>query len=257
MSIGSTTAKNGFRNEDEIVAKFNDWESDADAQEWLSIMGYEIDKIENVKAIKISGQKTDIQVQIEIMIKLKGAVGIENIQIKLVSNKSGFNQIDKRWVKEYVKMWDIPDDVADLLKRYCGELKPNISNPRDERRMFIDEFAPMDQEKLIDFFKNHKFLIVSDILRGRGAFATEWILVVQKFNGVRWLLITINKAINFYGNQEVVVTNTGNLRIGKIGVQRKGGDGGKPTANMLQFKLDPIDMFTPFCSFIKETEEFQ
>ena len=35
---GSQIAKSGFRNEDDIINKFNNWESDKDAQEWLKIM---------------------------------------------------------------------------------------------------------------------------------------------------------------------------------------------------------------------------
>jgi len=35
----------------------------------------------------------------------------------------------------------------------------------------------------------------------------------------------------------------GNFRIGRITKQRKGGDGGRPTANMLQFKINPAELF--------------
>ncbi len=57
-------------------------------------MNYDLDEIEFVKAIKLSGYKTDVQVQITI--KLKKAIDVENLQVKLVSNNRGFNQIDKR-----------------------------------------------------------------------------------------------------------------------------------------------------------------
>lgn len=40
--IGSQTAKNGFKNKDDIVEKFNDWKKDQDAQAWLAIMKYKI-----------------------------------------------------------------------------------------------------------------------------------------------------------------------------------------------------------------------
>ena len=30
--LGSQTAKNGFKNEDDIVVKFNDWKKDQDAR---------------------------------------------------------------------------------------------------------------------------------------------------------------------------------------------------------------------------------
>lgn len=256
MSNGSETAKRGFRNEEVIAEKFNNWINDSDAKEWLEIIGYALKDIESVRAIKISGKKADIQVQIDIQIKLKRAIGIENIQIKLVSNKTGFNQIDKRWLKEYKRMWDMPLEVYEILQLYCGEKKPIIPNTKDKRRMFLNELPEKDQLKVLSFFNANKFLIVSDILRGRGAFAAEWILVVQRLETVKWLLISINEAINFYGNQDIYITKAGNIRMGKIGIQRKGGDSGKDTANMLQFKLDPIDMFEPYWRRIREIDTF-
>ncbi|MEQ1762789.1 MAG: hypothetical protein ABL984_06525 [Pyrinomonadaceae bacterium] len=35
------------------------------------------------------------------------------------------------------------------------------------------------------------------------------------------------------------ITRAGNLKIGRITMQRKGGDGGRETAKMLQFKINP------------------
>ena len=37
---GSQTAKDGFKNEDDIVRKFNNWKIDKDAQAWLILMKY-------------------------------------------------------------------------------------------------------------------------------------------------------------------------------------------------------------------------
>ncbi len=68
-------------------------------------MKYNLSEIEYVKAVKISGHKTDVQVQIKDTIKLKEAIDVENIQVKLVSNKKGFNQIDKRWIDKYKELW--------------------------------------------------------------------------------------------------------------------------------------------------------
>ncbi|MGL4347385.1 MAG: hypothetical protein ACRCR9_04825 [Chitinophagaceae bacterium] len=52
---GSQTAIDGFRNEDDIVKKFNEWEKDKDAQIWLVLMNYKLFEIEGVIAVKISG----------------------------------------------------------------------------------------------------------------------------------------------------------------------------------------------------------
>lgn len=45
--------------------------------------------------------------------------------------------------------------------------------------------------------------------------------------------------INFYGG-EVVFSLQGSLKIGKVTMQRKGGDGGRESAKMLQFKINPL-----------------
>lgn len=240
--LGSQTAKNGFLNEDDIVIKFNNWKKDLDAQKWLIIMDYKLENIEYVEAIKISGYKTDVQAQVSI--KLKKALDVQNLQVKLVSNPKGFNQIDKRWVDNYQEMWEIPKPILSILKRYTGEEKPSISNPKDKRRMFADEFEETEKRKILNWLKKNKALIVSDILKGRGKFAAEWMLVAQKDNkNSRWILKPMNFCMNHFGNGEIEITKRGNFKIGTITMQRKGGDAGRQTANMLQFKINPAELF--------------
>lgn len=205
-------------------------------------MNYDLNQIEFVKALKLSGYKTDVQVQVSI--KLKEAFDIQNLQVKLVSNPKGFNQIDKRWTDKYVEMWNISSDVISILKRYTGEIKPNIPNPKDKRRMFAYEFSEKEQSLVLDFLNKNKALIVSDILKGRGQFSAEWILVAQKVKAnSRWILKPMNFCLNHFGNSAVEITPRGNFKIGRITMQRKGGDGGRPTANMLQFKVNPAELF--------------
>ena len=84
INLGSQTAKEGFKNEKEIVEKFNNWKNDSEARKQLSIMHYNLDEIEYVKAVVLNGYKADINVQIQI--KLRKAVDTENIQVKLVLN---------------------------------------------------------------------------------------------------------------------------------------------------------------------------
>ncbi len=240
--LGSLAAKAGFRNEDDVVVKFNNWKNDIDAQKWLEIMDYSLEEIENVKAIKLFGFKTDVQIQ--VVIKLKTAIDIQNLQIKLVSNKAGYNQIDKRWVDQYIIMWDIPESIAIMLKKYTGEINDFDKDNRDKKRKFAYEFSIDDQNLLINWIKSNQSLIVSDILRGQGKFAAEWMLIVKRDNeNTRWILKSMNFCLNFFGNGEVSITKRGNIKIAKITVQRKGGDGGRKTANMLQFKINPAELF--------------
>lgn len=242
QELGSQTAKNGFKNEKDIVQKFNNWQTDTEAQHWLRLMQYDIKEIEYVKALVLSGFKADVQVQITI--KLKEAIDAENIQVKLVSNLKGFNQIDKRWIDKYVEMWEIPNNVSDLLKQYTGEILPLVNNRKDSRRTFANEFSEADQKTLLDWLNNNKSLIVSDILKGRGKFSAEWMLVAQKVDdSARWILKPMNYCLNFFGNGDIEITNRGNFKIGRITMQRKGGDGGRKTAQMLQFKINPAELF--------------
>lgn len=239
---GSQIAKNGFNNEDDIAEKFNNWRTDSESQLWLFIMGYKYEDIEYVCAVVLHGSKTDVQVQITV--KLKEIIDAQNIQVKLVSNKNGFNQIDKRWVDRYAELWSIPSEVVNIFKRYTGEISPDIVSPKDKRRMFINEFSIDDRFILHTWLERNKGLIINDIIKGRGQFAAEWMLVVQKINHYsRWVLHPINLCINHYGQGGIEFTKRGNIKLGNVTIQRKGGDSGKETANMLQFKINPSEMF--------------
>ncbi len=245
IALGSKTAKGGFKNEQDVIDKFNNWKTEKIAQEWLAEMNYKIDDIEFVKASKVRGQyKADIQVRITILIKLKSQEDLQNLQVKLVSNPQGFNQIDKRWVDKYAELWNIPSDIIKILKLFTGEIKPIKNGLRDPRRMFLDEMGKSDQDKLVDFFKHNKILVISDVLKGRGEFSADWTLVILKMNGEsKWVLKSINEVMNIFGSGDVRITREGSLKIGKIGMQRKGGDGGRDTAKTLQFKINPVELF--------------
>jgi len=240
--LGSQTAKNGFKNERQIVDKFNNSQNDIEAKKWLELMQFDINEIEFVKAVVISGYKTDIQVQVTI--KLQTAIDVENIQVKLVSNSKGFNQIDKRWVDKYIELWDIPLKISSILKQYTGEQLPIINSPKDLRRTYANEFEEKEQILLIQWLTENKTMIVNDILKGRGKFAAEWMLVTQRVaDFTKWTLKPMNYCLNFYGNGDITITKRGNLKIGRITMQRKGGDGGRKTAQMLQFKINPAELF--------------
>lgn len=235
VTLGSRTAKNGFRNETEIAAKFNNWKTDEDARMWLATMNFTPAELESVSAAKPHGEKADVQLKI----KTKAGEFTEGISIKLVSNPAGFNQIDKRRLAQYARMWDMPGDVAAALKLFVGETKPYKAS-RIPERMFLNEFEAETQRKIVEFFRAKKSEIVDDLFRGDGPFAARWFLVALKgTDKPRWILRSTTDAAKFFSEGDVRITRNGNLRIGRITMQRKGGDGGRETANMLQFKINP------------------
>jgi hypothetical protein len=236
---GSRTAKSGFKNETEIAAKFNNFRSDTDAQRWLAAMNYRIGDIVTVVATKPHGEKSDIEVRVKV-----GSVDKrEGISIKLVSSAMGFNQIDKRWLATYAKMWKMPASVQTALKHFLGEVPPSKPG-RNPKRMFLTELDADSQQAIVEFFSNNKMQIVSDLFEGDGVHAASWLLVAYKATpNTRWTLRRSTDVVKFFGEGPVVITKQGNLKIGRITMQRKGGDGGRETAKMLQFKINPAELF--------------
>ncbi len=269
--LGSKTAKGGFANEKAICKKFNSWQNDNETKEWLQIMGYNINKLDSVSAIRVpvrikkeelkkftitvedydefaKFKKSDAQIR--LVIKIGKILKIENLSLKKANANADYNQIDKRTVDAYQEMWRFDDEIALWLKLFTGEINPQEQNSlveniklRDERRLFIDEMPTMIQEKIIQFFQKNKILIINDILKGRGGLSANWMLVTKlnkKEKTTTWTLQDINTVMNFFGNGEVIISSSGSLHIGKITVQRKGGT---PDPTKLQFKFKPCELF--------------
>ncbi len=258
--IGSATAKGGFQNERDVAKKFNDWKNDDDSKKWLEIMGYKINDIESVCAKVLSGHKTDVQVKIILIINLSDGICIENLSLKKANSNSDYNQIDKRWVDTYKSLWNFSDDVSNALKKFTGEISPkdllekgeisqefyNNLKDKDKRRLNMYELTEKERDSIINFFIKNKILVVTDLFKGRDNIPPTWMMVTRyDINNkvTTWILTPINIAMNFFGDSDIKITSKGSLSIGKITMQRKGGDNGRKTANMLQFKIHPNLLF--------------
>lgn len=253
--IASRTARGGIQAEHDVVDKFNNWRCDEDAKRWLRNMNYDLSTIESVEARNIGGKSEKADVAVSVIVKsLKQGKdrrriveSVENIQVKKVSNKHGSNQMERRQVDKYVIPWHIPADVVHTLKLFTGELPPDRPDTIDSERMYMEEVSEDEREQLRKFLCDNMVMIISDIVRGRGRYAVEWMIVIHEYNvdGVNQyddILISINEAINYYVGDHTVSfpssrrngTQCG-IRIGRVTMQRKGGDG----ATDLQFKSDP------------------
>lgn len=105
VRIGSETAKGGFANERAIAKKFDDWKIDGEAQKWLTTMSYNLNDLRKVEVIILHGYKTDVQ--IKVIITSKEAISVQNLSIKKANSDADFNQVDKRCVDHYAKLWNI------------------------------------------------------------------------------------------------------------------------------------------------------
>ena len=187
--IGSHTAKGGFENEYDIVEKFNNYKTDIEAKKWLSIMGYDFEKIGTLIAIPIpvrisknkatefgatpekiddtiKYKKADVQVQLEI--KVDDVIYRENLSLKKANKGANFNQIDKRPVETYQNMWGFSDSICETLKKFTGEILPTKEesvNLKDTRRWYLNELPKEKVDELISFFETNKVLVFNDILK--------------------------------------------------------------------------------------------
>jgi len=270
--IGSLTAKGGFLNEADICQKIINFKEDYEAKQWLEIMGYDSAKIDSIEAIQIPVRinkkkaiglgvteekyeetirykKADVQVRIEIVID--DVVYVENISLKKANRTAGFNQVDKRPVSTYRAMWGFDDEIEHWLKLFTGEILPKdildsreLTQIKDQRRLFFYEIPKDIVEKIIKFFNDNKFLIISDIIKGRGGLSAEWFLVTRKdtkdSDQMDWILKDINTTCNFYAQGDVELSPRGSLKIGRVTMQRKGGT---PDPTSLQFKINPLAIF--------------
>lgn len=219
---------------DRIPPKINDEE--------LRRLVVQAKKLEETKKYK----KADVRIRVKN--KVCGTCFFEYLSLKKAKAKADYNQVDKRPVDTYKEMWGFSDEIELWLKLFTGELTPYVyrhlfgnKQLRDHKRLFIDEMPINTQNDIIKFFTNNKIAVVSDILKGRGALTADWFLVTKQDRcSLSWVLKEIDYVLNHYGQGEVVVSPKGNLYIGRITMQRKGGT---PDPKSLQFKISPNSLF--------------
>ncbi len=144
-------------------------------------------------------------------------------------------------------------EVKNIFKRYCGEVghRPrDLLNERqlreisDKRRFKMNELSEAYQEQMLNFLNKNRKKIVKDVISGSGKASAKWMLLVEEKDGSpqRSVLLPIKMVIE-HCNGRASITERGNLKLGEITIQRKGGDAGKDTSQMLQFKFSPRRLF--------------
>ena len=118
----------------------------------------------------------------------------------------------------------------------------------------MDELSDRQREQVVSFLNKKKKKIVQDVMAGRGRGAARWMLAVEERLDAspKSALVRMDAVVRYYAEGPALITKTGNLKLGRITIQRKGGDAGKRTAQMLQFKFSPRDLFA-----IREAHVFE
>ena len=230
----------GLENERNIIRRFNEWRDDTEVGGWLEALGINLPDVKFVQASKVKRDEENREVKPDVQLKVnsRGSDFLFKISIKYVSNpRRGSNHVDKRWVDDYASLWNIPANIALMLKEFTGE------STGKGKRIYLNKRTVLEQQDLRNFFSHHKQKVVSDVLKGSAPNQAEWMMISHGPRNVH-LIKPMKAALDHFGFGPVMITPRGGLRIGQIKVQCKGGDRGKPTANKLQFKIDPIELFS-------------
>lgn len=256
--MASKAARWGIKIEQRLIDAINNRNRDALGQRI-------IESIESSLGLKFESclaQKASSRLKADIIIMCDNRRLL--ISVKEFDVKADYNHVERDYVDSYAKRWDMPTDVYVALKMFVGEVdkqkKPSsIDNLIKEakslnmtpgeltktRRIYLDQMDPQARNTLINFFKTNKERILKEIFTGSENI-NFFVIVKRENDMVSYYLLTTEDMLNIYGEGDVALSD-GNLRIGKVILQRKGGNHRTKSgwtdkaASQLQFKIRPSE----------------
>ncbi len=290
----SHVAKGGFSIERLIVNHINNG-TDVGAKliECIShVLGI---SCKSYHAERLHGRKADIKIICdgnEIL-----------VSVKSYRPEADYNHVERNFVEEYKRRWNMPECVYVALKMFVGEInqedKPiphedlekeaksiSLSDFNNEaqqritrgllshgeyikildevkkkgispgllgkmRRVTFDKLRDYDPElsrSVIEYFSKMKHTIVRDVLVDNEPIKIFIVVrreIYKDLEKLYYYVAEANKVIEVYSQGDVRITDRGNLLIGNIELQRKGGNQWRGrkwvdiVANQLQFKIRP------------------
>lgn len=249
----------------------------------------------NYHAEQLHGRKADIKIVCDDNEIL--------VSVKSYKPEADYNHVERNFVEEYKRRWNMPERVYIALKMFVGEVdregKPishedmekeaesislddfnNEAQQRiahgllsqDEYNKILDEvnkkgispgllgkmrrvtfdklrdYNPELLQSVIEYFRRIKHDVVRDVLIDNEPikiFIAVRREIYKDLEKLCYYVAEANKVIEVYSQGDVKITDRGNLLIGDVELQRKGGNqwrGGKwrdTVANQLQFKIRP------------------
>jgi hypothetical protein len=136
-----------------------------------------------------------------------------------------------------------------LLQCFTGEKLPILYDEqktfRKKNRMFLDELKESDLKELLSYFETHKESFLQTAFLGlEKELEPHYLVCIQGSDLSSAKFINMSKVLSLALNGPVELTPRGSLKIGKVTLQRKGGDGGRESAKDLQMKIKPKDFIS-------------
>ena len=264
---GSATARGGFANEDQVANAFNAGNSFARkclaemniptsavvvAQTVPAKLGKaSVKRILQLASTPTSDQVNAVTKQQKADIRLQYAheddTGTINLSLKKANANANFNQVDKRKIDTYQEFWGFDNEIRLWLRVFTGAAnKAEFEKSTDgltideKRQRVVFKNLPDDaKQKIINFITANKRRIISDVVRGSGLLAADYLMVTQRAKkSTKVHLCAIDDMIEHLSVGPVEEGPRGALRLGRLTMQRYGGS---PHPELLQFKLKPSD----------------
>ena len=201
------------------------------------------------------GKKADVKISCDDTLIL--------ISVKEFDVRADYNHIERNFVDIYAQRWKMPSDVYEALKLYVGEVDQNgnpisIENLEREaehlntspgrlskrRRKLLNQMDKQKIEAIKKFFKENKQKILKEAFLGEEDI--KFFIIAKRDAGkVCYYILPAEKVLSVYESGGIEITRRGNLKVGEVTLQRKGGDHRTArgwrnrSASQLQFKIRP------------------
>lgn len=187
------------------------------------------------------------------------------ISAKEFDVKANYNHVERHYLNYYAQKWSMPRDVFLGLKQFVGEVDED-GNPisteslqreaeelgttpgklSKKRRTFINQLPQKTRNTIKQFFKLNKKKILRDIFIDDEDIKF-FIVIKREGSRVYYYILPTKDVLDIYGSGDIAITPRGSLQMGKVVIQRKGGDHRTPfgrvdiVASQLQFKIRPSE----------------
>jgi len=260
--MASKAAKRGFKAEDRIINAINN--NDEVGKKIIKA----IEDLCGYSLMSYSAFKCPPRAKADIAITHNGKQILISVKEFDVDIGFDYNHVERNHVDFYAQKWSMPKDVYVALKKFVGEVNAkgdpiSIEELQKEaellgispgklskkRRTFLNQMDDKTIESVKRFFSENKMKILKDVFIDDEAI--EFFIIVKRQKGLAcYYILSTKDVLDTYGKGDIKVTPKGSLLIGRVELQRKGGDHWTPrgwvdtSASQLQFKIKPSECIT-------------
>ncbi len=178
--------KNGFSptnlcTKKRFLGALSAWTENDSAAKWLSFMRQDV---ENIDTVTFESATKGMPLKMHVKERGKRTANIVRIGYYSLSAKMRSAKIAVIPIEELKKIWSIPEEVFSLIEMYT------VGKTR------FREMTVYERESIRSWFFENRFLIVSDIICGRGESARDFMFFsLKKDGGTEWFFTDVGALV--------------------------------------------------------------